>query len=79
MSGLLAEIAPLTVARRAADYKLHPLRADVLPAGLALVLTIMDHFGREDILVSDHGLLEALWLEASAGFGGRQDSNFSKK
>jgi exopolyphosphatase/guanosine-5'-triphosphate,3'-diphosphate pyrophosphatase len=66
LAGLLAELAPLSEARRVSDYGLHPRRADALPAGLVLVLEIMDRFRRPDLVVSDNGLLEGLWLAAAA-------------
>jgi exopolyphosphatase/guanosine-5'-triphosphate,3'-diphosphate pyrophosphatase len=69
LAGLLAELAPLSEARRVADYGLHPRRADALPAGLVLVLEIMDHFRRPELVVCDNGLLEGLWLAAAAGTG----------
>ena len=65
LDALLAEVAPLSEARRIADYGLHPRRADALPAGLALVLEIMDHFRQTEFTVSDNGLLEGLWLAAA--------------
>ena len=67
LTGLLAELAPLSEARRVADYGLHPRRADALPAGLVLVLEIMDHFRQRELVVSDNGLLEAIWLAAAFG------------
>jgi exopolyphosphatase/guanosine-5'-triphosphate,3'-diphosphate pyrophosphatase len=65
LAGLLAELAPLSEARRVEEYGLHPRRADALPAGLALVLEIMDHFRQPELVVSDNGLLEGLWLAAA--------------
>ncbi|MDR3038152.1 MAG: exopolyphosphatase, partial [Candidatus Adiutrix sp.] len=66
VAALLAELAPLNEAERVTGYGLHPRRADALPAGLALVLEIMDHFRRPDLVVSDNGLLEGIWLRAAA-------------
>lgn len=66
VAALLAELAPLTVAERVAGYGLHPRRADAITAGLALVLEIMDYFGRADLVVSDNGLLEGVWLRAAS-------------
>ena len=65
VAGLLAELSPLSVAGRAAAYGLHPRRADAMPAGLVLALEIMDHLNRPELVVSDNGLLEGLWLEAA--------------
>ncbi|MCL2029819.1 MAG: exopolyphosphatase [Deltaproteobacteria bacterium] len=66
LAGLLAELAPLSEAERTAAYGLHPRRADAMPAGLVLVMEIMDHLNRSELVVSDNGLLEGLWLEAAA-------------
>jgi exopolyphosphatase/guanosine-5'-triphosphate,3'-diphosphate pyrophosphatase len=65
LAGLLAELAPLSEARRVADFGLHPRRADALPAGLVLALEIMEHFRQPELVVSDNGLLEGLWLAAA--------------
>lgn len=62
---LLTALAGRTVAERVADYGLHPRRADAIVAGLVLVLEIMDFFGRKDLVVSDNGLLEGVWLKAA--------------
>lgn len=62
---LLRAMASLTVAERVEHYGLHPRRADAIVAGLVLVLEIMDFFSRPDLLVSDNGLLEGIWLKAA--------------
>lgn len=41
---------------------LEPGRADIITAGILLVLEIMDHFSQKTLLVSDAGLLEGLIL-----------------
>jgi exopolyphosphatase / guanosine-5'-triphosphate,3'-diphosphate pyrophosphatase len=41
---------------------LEPGRADIISAGILLVLEIMDHFSQKVLLVSDAGLLEGLIL-----------------
>jgi exopolyphosphatase/guanosine-5'-triphosphate,3'-diphosphate pyrophosphatase len=66
LAGLLAELAPLSEARRVANYGLHPRRADAMPAGLALALEIMDFFQQPELVVSDNGLLEGIWLTAAS-------------
>jgi len=53
------------VAQRIERHGLHPRRADAIVAGLVLVLEIMKYFGREELVVSDNGLLEGLWLKAA--------------
>lgn len=65
IADLLAALARETVAERVRLYGLHPRRADAIVAGLVLVLEIMDFFGRGEIVVSDNGLLEGLWLRAA--------------
>lgn len=69
ISNLLAALAAVSVAERVSRYRLHPRRADAIAAGLAMVLEIMDHFGRPEMLVSDNGLLEGIWLKAVQGPG----------
>lgn len=41
---------------------LNPQRADIIIAGAAIIEGIMEHFGRADILVSDHGLRHGILL-----------------
>jgi exopolyphosphatase/pppGpp-phosphohydrolase len=41
---------------------LEPGRADIICAGILLVLEIMDHFSQKTLLVSDAGLLEGMIL-----------------
>ncbi|MDR2945895.1 MAG: hypothetical protein LBV79_04015 [Candidatus Adiutrix sp.] len=65
MAELLAVLARETVGERVRKHGLHPLRADAIVAGLVEILEIMKSFGRSDLLVSDNGLLEGLWLRAS--------------
>ena len=62
---LLDTLAAETVAQRIERHGLHPRRADAIVAGLVLVLEIMKYFGREELVVSDNGLLEGLWLKAA--------------
>ncbi len=64
MAALLAVLAGETLEERVSRHGLHPRRADALVAGLVEILEIMKKFGRESLLVSDHGLLEGLWLRA---------------
>ena len=68
IAGLLAALAAVPVAERVSRYMLHPRRADAIVAGLVMVLEIMDHFGRPELLVSDNGLLEGVWLKAARDF-----------
>ncbi len=57
---LSEDILPLSIDQRVKLIGLEPGRADIIIAGLLLVLEIMDHFSREALLVSDAGLLEGL-------------------
>ena len=65
VSGLLNTLAGETVAQRIERHGLHPRRADAIVAGLVLVLEIMRYFGRDELVVSDNGLLEGVWLRAA--------------
>lgn len=64
ISGLLDALAGKTVDERVARYGLHPRRADAIVAGLVEVLEILIFFNRKELVVSDNGLLEGLWLRA---------------
>jgi len=50
----------LPVAERARVPCLEPGRADVLVPGIAICLTVMERFGRQSLVVSDHGLREGI-------------------
>jgi exopolyphosphatase/guanosine-5'-triphosphate,3'-diphosphate pyrophosphatase len=62
---LLARLAREKLTTRQKTPGLHPRRADVILAGLVLVLTILDFFGQSALTVSDNSLLEGLWLAAA--------------
>jgi exopolyphosphatase / guanosine-5'-triphosphate,3'-diphosphate pyrophosphatase len=57
---LLARLAGMTLAERAALPCLEPGRADVLIPGIAICLALMARLGQESLVVSDHGLREGL-------------------
>ncbi|MDR1164471.1 MAG: hypothetical protein LBO66_01115 [Deltaproteobacteria bacterium] len=59
---LALDLSGETRQRRTKRVGLHPLRADVIVAGLLLTLGIMDFYGFADLRVSDSNLLEGLWL-----------------
>ncbi|MDR1308494.1 MAG: exopolyphosphatase [Deltaproteobacteria bacterium] len=62
---LLGRLARLSTGERRSLPGLHPRRADVIVAGLVLVLSIMDYFSKAKMIVSDNSLLEGLWLAAA--------------
>ncbi len=59
---LSGEILSQPFDQRAKLPGLEPGRADIIGAGILLVLEIMDHFSQDTLLVSDAGLLEGLIL-----------------
>jgi exopolyphosphatase / guanosine-5'-triphosphate,3'-diphosphate pyrophosphatase len=59
---LSKKLLALPIEMRAELTGLEPGRADIIPAGILLVLEIMDHFSKHQLLVSDSGLLEGLIL-----------------
>ena len=65
ISDLTSALAAETVAERVERHGLHPRRADAIVAGLLMTLEIMDFFQSRELMVSDNGLLEALWLTAA--------------
>jgi len=62
LNQLSGEILSLSLDRRVKLAGLEAGRADIIGAGILLVLEIMDHFSRDTLLVSDAGLLEGLIL-----------------
>ena len=64
-AGLFNTLAALPVSRRKELPGLPPDRADIIAAGAAVVLDVMEYFKVNEIKVSDSGLLEGLWLAAA--------------
>jgi exopolyphosphatase / guanosine-5'-triphosphate,3'-diphosphate pyrophosphatase len=60
---LLARLCALPVAERARLPGLEPKRAEVLPAGAALLACLLEKLERSSLVVSDRGLRHGLWLE----------------
>jgi exopolyphosphatase/guanosine-5'-triphosphate,3'-diphosphate pyrophosphatase len=60
---LSKQILTLPLEKRSGLAGLEPGRADIICAGILLVLEIMDHFSQKELLVSDAGLLEGLILD----------------
>jgi len=65
IADLLNTLAAETVAERVKNHGLHPRRADAIVAGLVEVMEILKFFGRQEMVVSDNGLLEGVWLRAA--------------
>ena len=61
--GLSKQILTLPLAKRSRLIGLEPGRADIINAGILLVLEIMDNFSQKILLVSDAGLLEGIILD----------------
>lgn len=68
LENLYRLLAGETCAERARRPGLPPARADVIVAGLIIVLALMGLTGNDSLLVSDSGLLEGLWLEMAENF-----------
>lgn len=60
----LAELARLDVPARARIRGLEPGRADIIPAGTAILLALLERLGAASLLISDRGLRHGLLLEA---------------
>jgi exopolyphosphatase/guanosine-5'-triphosphate,3'-diphosphate pyrophosphatase len=72
---LLGRLAGLTVAEREALPCVEAGRGDLLIAGIAILLAVLDRLGRESLIVSDHGLREGIvhdLLRGAARPGSRQ-------
>jgi exopolyphosphatase/guanosine-5'-triphosphate,3'-diphosphate pyrophosphatase len=59
----LARLAGLSLAERRRLPGLEPKRAEVLPAGAAILLTLLERLDVDQLTISDRGLRHGLWLE----------------
>jgi exopolyphosphatase/guanosine-5'-triphosphate,3'-diphosphate pyrophosphatase len=55
-----------THAERAAVPSMHPGRVDVIAAGALILLTIMERAGAEEVVVSEHDILDGIAFAAAA-------------
>ncbi|MFR9799180.1 exopolyphosphatase [Streptomyces sp. MS06] len=55
-----------THAERAAVPSLHPGRVDVIAAGALVLLSIMERIGAEEVVVSEHDILDGIAFHAAA-------------
>ncbi|MEU5363463.1 Ppx/GppA phosphatase family protein [Streptomyces sp. NPDC005925] len=58
-----------THAERAAIPSMHPGRVDVIAAGALILLTIMERTGAEEVVVSEHDILDGIAFSAASGAG----------
>ncbi len=58
-----------THAERAAVPSMHPGRVDVIAAGALILLTIMERTGAEEVVVSEHDILDGIAFSAAGGAG----------
>lgn len=72
LNRLLFELTSIPLTTRQNLPGLEPGRADIITAGLVVVLSILDFFDTDTLRVSDAGLLEGLLLDGSANEIGRR-------
>jgi len=65
LEGLFERLAGLKASERALIPGLPEDRADIIVAGTGVVLAIMKYINTDQLIVSDAGLLEGLWLAAA--------------
>jgi len=65
---LLNKILSCSIEDRKKLTGLQPSRADIIPAGVCILLEVMDFFKRESIIVSDHDNLEGMLVLSGEKF-----------
>ena len=61
------ELLGATRERRAAEAVMHPGRVDVIGAGALVLQTTMDVFGLDEVVVSEHDILDGIALRLARG------------
>jgi exopolyphosphatase/guanosine-5'-triphosphate,3'-diphosphate pyrophosphatase len=62
-----ADLLAATRERRAAMPVMHPGRVDVIGAGALVLRVLMDEFGMEEVVVSEHDILDGIALRLARG------------
>ena len=62
-----ADLLAATRARRAAMPVMHPGRVDVIGAGALILRVLMDEFGSNEVVVSEHDILDGIALRLARG------------
>jgi exopolyphosphatase / guanosine-5'-triphosphate,3'-diphosphate pyrophosphatase len=62
-----ADLLAATRARRAAEPVMHPGRVDVIGAGALVLRVIMDELGFDEVVVSEHDILDGIALRLARG------------
>jgi exopolyphosphatase/guanosine-5'-triphosphate,3'-diphosphate pyrophosphatase len=62
-----ADLLAATRARRAAMPVMHPGRVDVIGAGALVLRVLMDEFGMDEVVVSEHDILDGIALRLARG------------
>jgi exopolyphosphatase/guanosine-5'-triphosphate,3'-diphosphate pyrophosphatase len=60
--GVTADLLAATRERRAAMPVMHPGRVDVIGAGALVLRVLMDEFGADEVVVSEHDILDGIAL-----------------
>ena len=62
-----ADLLAATRERRAAEPVMHPGRVDVIGAGALVLRVIMDEYGFDEVVVSEHDILDGIALRLARG------------
>jgi exopolyphosphatase/guanosine-5'-triphosphate,3'-diphosphate pyrophosphatase len=62
-----ADLLAATRQRRAAEAVMHPGRVDVIGAGALVLRVLVDEFGFDDVVVSEHDILDGIALRLARG------------